>query len=288
MMAQTLGILGGILSVLGAAAYGWRVLRVRHAVRERLESALFEPELGAEQRPLPRRSALRRWRWIPCLVGVVVAAAIALLTPLHWLFGTTFGIIVGLLGLELEGFLAARRAARLEAQLADTIDLMVGALGAGAGIMSALENAAREAPRPLRPLLEDAIGRIRYGDAPGTVFSALADRVPLETFLLFGATLTAQWEVGGSLAPTLSMVGRTIRDRIEIARRIRANIAQSQFSTVFVLLISYFIAVVVWRTNPGQMAEFLETTIGRVAVAGSMILQAVGIVWMSLISRMKY
>jgi len=287
-MAQVLGILGGAATLLGVAAYLWRVVHLRQTVRDRLGSTLVREETHTPRVAVNRRSALRRWRWIPCLVGVAVGLAIALLTPLPWLFGITFGFIVAMLGLELEGFLAARRSTKIETQLADAIDLMVGALGAGAGIMSALENAARESARPLRPLLEDALGRIRYGDAPATVFSALADRVPLETFLLFGSTLTAQWEVGGSLAPTLSMVGRTIRDRIEIARRIRANIAQSQFSTVFVLLISYFVAIVVWRTNPGQMAEFLETTIGQVAVAGSMILQAVGIAWMSLISRMKY
>ena len=110
-----------------------------------------------------------------------------------------------------------------------------------------------ESRRPLRPQLEEVVGRIRFGDDPRTVYHGLTERVPLETFLLFASALSVQSETGGSLAPTLASVGRTIRDRIEIARRIRSNSAQSEVSTLAVMLLTYFIALVVWRTNPEQM-----------------------------------
>ena len=185
----------------------------------------------------------------------------------------------------MESYLAAGQTARIETQLADAIDLMVAALRAGASVADALENAMRESRSPCVPQLEEVVGRIRFGDDPRTVYRGLTQRVPLETFLLFASALSVQSETGGSLAPTLASVGRTIRDRIEIARRIRSNSAQSEVSTLAVLLLTYFIALVVWRTNPEQMHEFLATTIGQWAVAGTILLQAVGLVWMSLISR---
>jgi Flp pilus assembly protein TadB len=120
------------------------------------------------------------------------------------------------------------------------------------------------------------------------VFRSLAERVPLETFVLFASTLTIHWEVGGSLGPTLATVGRTVRDRIDISRRIRSNIAQSQISTVMVLALTYFIALIVYSHGPEQMQEFLSTSIGSFFAAGAMLLQAVGIVWMSYISRMRF
>jgi Flp pilus assembly protein TadB len=86
----------------------------------------------------------------------------------------------------------------------------------------------------------------------------------------------------------LAGVGRTIRDRIEIARRIRSNSAQSGVSTLAVMLLTYFIALVVWRTNPQQMNQFLATTFGQWAVAGTILLQALGLVWMSFISRLRF
>ena len=165
---------------------------------------------------------------------------------------------------------------------------MVAALGAGAGITDALENAMCESRGPLRPQLEEVVGRIHFGESPRTVYHGLTQRVPLETFLLFSSALSVQSETGGSLAPTLASVGRTIRDRIEIARRIRSNSAQSEVSTLAVLLLTYFIALVVWRTNPEQMGQFLATSVGQWAVAGTILMQAAGLVWMSFLSRLRF
>jgi Flp pilus assembly protein TadB len=86
----------------------------------------------------------------------------------------------------------------------------------------------------------------------------------------------------------LATVGKTIRDRIETTRKVRSNIAQSQISTIAVLLLTYFIALIVWRNGPPQMQQFLGTRMGSALAAGSMVLQAVGIVWMALLSRLKF
>jgi Flp pilus assembly protein TadB len=86
----------------------------------------------------------------------------------------------------------------------------------------------------------------------------------------------------------LTTVGRTIRDRIEISRRIRSNTAQSQFSTIALIGLTYFIALIVWNNGRDQMEEFVRSSIGSWFVAGSVILQAVGIVWMNLISKARF
>ena len=100
--------------------------------------------------------------------------------------------------------------------------------------------------------LEEVLGRLRYGDNPIAVFRGLARRVPLDNFRLFATSLAVHWEVGGSLGPTLSTVGRTIRDRIEIARRIRSMTTQSRVSTIAVLATTYFLAVLMWRNDPAD------------------------------------
>ena len=195
---------------------------------------------------------------------------------------------MGLLGSQFESYWAARRTAKDRGQLADAIDLMVGALGAGAGLLNALEHVLTECRPPLLAQLEELVGRIRFGDAPQSVFRGLVERVPLETFQLFSSALAVHWETGGSLAPILANVGRTIRDRIEISRRVQSNVAQSQVSTMAVLCLTYFIAVIVWRTNPGQTRLFLSTVHRPVAGGRDDPPQALGIAWMSAISRLRY
>jgi len=230
-----------------------------------------------------------RWLgWLPWLFAVSVAVMVQSFTGLGVSYAFATGVVVGLIGSQLWGMFTTRQEALLESQLADAIDIMVGALGAGSAVGPALEAAQAEIGRPLRPFLDDIIGRIRLGDDPLAVYRSLADRVPLETFLLFSSTLAVHTEVGGRLAPTLASVGRTIRDRIDISRRIQSNIAQSQFSTFAILGLTYLIAVIVWRNGPEPMEEFVSTSVGSSFVVGSILLQAVGIIWMSWMSKPKF
>lgn len=234
------------------------------------------------------RRLSRRWRWVPWAFGLAVMLTISLLLQWPLQYVLAIGAVVSLLARQLEGFLATKHVAKLENQLADALDIMVGALAAGAAVGPAIEAATLEIDAPLKPYLEEISGRIRLGDEPIEVFRSLADRVPLETFLLFSSALAVHWEVGGRLAPTLASVGRTIRDRIDVNRRIQSNIAQSQFSTFAILGLIYLIALIVWRNGPEQMEEFVRTTVGSWFVAGSIVLQAVGIIWMDLMSKPKF
>lgn len=277
----------GFASLTAAMAYSWRVLYLRALVLDRLRDTEAEP-LVEKKRPRGISPLTRPLRWLPWFLAFPCGMSLYLLLDVPWPYSVSLSVITALLGSQLEGYLAARKAFQLETQLADAIDIMVGALGAGAGVAGALEAAIQETSAPLRGQLEEILGRIRFGDQAQTVFENLAERIPLETFLLFASTLSVHWEVGGSLAPTLATVGRTIRDRIDISRRIRSNTAQSQISTIMVLALTYFIALVVYNNGPDQMKEFLSTSIGSLFAAGSMLLQAVGILWMSYISRMRF
>ena len=287
-MIDILLFCGLLLCGLGVIASVWRNGRARTLARQRMESPI-EVSDPSQLEPIPvARSFLVRHRFWPWMLGLLIAALMHIAFGWALPYVIAVGLIVSLLGGQLESYLASRRTAKIESQLADAIDLMVAALGAGAGITDALDNAMSESRGPLRPQLEEVVGRIHFGESPRTVYHGLTQRVPLETFLLFSSALSVQAETGGSLAPTLASVGRTIRDRIEIARRIRSNSAQSEVSTLAVLLLTYFIALVVWRTNPEQMGEFLATSLGQWAVAGTILMQAAGLVWMSFISRLRF
>ena len=234
------------------------------------------------------RRLARRWIWVPWTIGIIttIVVWIAFRWPLQ--YALAIGAVFSLLLSQIEGILHIRHVAKLERQLADAIDIMVGAVSAGAALGPAMDAATLETERPLKPYLQEVSGRIRLGDDPASVFMSLADRVPLESFLLFSSSLAVHYEVGGRLAPTLSTVGRTIRDRIEITRRIQSNIAQSQFSTFAILGLIYLIAVIVWRNGPEPMMEFVSSAVGSWFIAGSIIMQAVGIAWMNFISKPRF
>lgn len=279
---------GGVAAVgVGAVAYALRSRRQRTLALERL----LEPEgaLPFEELP-PPRSVLRRARWFAPLAGLLAGGAVYLAfegtraLPV----GLAFGLVVGVIASLIEGYMHAGRSLRFETQLVDVIDLVVSSLGAGSATMDSLEYAARESEKPLRPLMLDLVGRVRLGDTPQSVLDQFARLVPLESFRLFCFTLTVHEEVGGSLAPTLSTVARTIRDRIEMQRRVRAEATQAQASVIGILLITYGIGFITWRTEPERMESFLGSDAGTKLAAAAVMLQALGLIWMSRLTRVRF
>ncbi len=284
---------GAILGAILLIAVALRRASTRAAIRDRLNSdaPALRPPPGSEP-PSTEFSDdipfVRRHAWIPWLLGLAVSLLLYFAMLLAPAYAIVPGLIVGLIGAELDRQRVLRRLALIDSQLADAIDLMVGALQAGGGLIAAMESAARESRWPLQPQLAEVLGRIRLGDDPQTVFRALTRRVPTENFSLFASALAVHWEVGGSLAGSLSMVGRTIRDRIELSRRVSSLTTQGRASVAAVMLATYFIAAVIWRNNTERMELFLASTIGSWLVGFAILLQAVGIVWTATASRIRY
>jgi Flp pilus assembly protein TadB len=229
-----------------------------------------------------------RHRLAPVVAALIVAAIVGLVIRLPLAFAFSFGLFAAITGYLIESFYATRQRLLIEGQLADAIDLMAGSLHAGAGLLAALESALREAREPIRTQFRDLVGRIRLGDDPLDGLMELAQHVPLETFRLFSLSLAVHWETGGSLAATLTSVGRTIRDRIELTRRVRTQGVEVYASVVAVLAISYGLTWVMWRANPESLAEFLASAFGTYVACGSICLQGIGMLWIARISDIKF
>ena len=284
-----LGILLVLLSAAGIVFYFHQRKRLRRVSVERMHDSVLEDEPFEEaERGFIGGSAITRYWWAPWVATLIVAAVLRFVFGLNLLFTGLFALVVGVVGSMLEAMLASKRLMRLEMQLADAIDLIVGSLRSGAGLVESLESAVLEAQKPIKGIFAEMSSRLRLGDNPLDVFSELAYRVPLETFRLFSFTLSVHWEIGGSLAPTLATVGRTIRDRIDLSRRVKSQTMQARASVIAILLITYAVAFIVWRTNPERLEAFISSQIGQGLMAGTMFLQLVGLVWMWKMSDISF
>lgn len=284
-----------VVLLLSAAAAGvWRVWRagsVRQATHSQLDRALAGAvsvlaDLDARPGPtaLPRVYP-RRFPWLAPAAGLTTTVLVRVAVGWPLLVALAFGLLATVLTYLAEDAYAGARRTRIETQLAEAIDLLVAALRAGAALLSGLDATLRDARPPLRPYLQDVVGRVRLGDDPRDVIGTLADRIPLETFRLFSTALIVHWEVGGGLAATLATVGRTIRDRIELDRRIRAQGVEAHASVAAVLGITYLLAYLMWRSSPDRVEAFVGSELGEVLVALAIGLQAVGLIWMARVSR---
>jgi tight adherence protein B len=225
---------------------------------------------------------------VPPAAGALIGGAFWLAVGLPAHVAAAVGVLVAIIAHLVEDHHAGRQADAIEAQLAAAIYLMVGSLRAGASLVAAFESALEEVGAPLRPYFQEVAGRIRLGDDPRAAVSDLQAHVPLETFRLFAISLAVHWEVGGSLATTLASVGQTVRDRIELARRVRAQAVEAHASVAVVLVLAYVLGLLMWRTNPDRLGAFVASGAGTFIVAVAIALQAAGLVWMSRLSRSTF
>ncbi len=265
----------------------WDGYRVRRFASERLGEIVSAPSARAGRPPLVRSQRVYppRYRLVPASLGGIAIAGLWFLVKMPIEIAVAAGMLIGVLAHLAEEHLAEQRTAAIEMQLAEAVDLLVGSLRAGASLLAAFESAIQHTAPPLRPYFQEVAGRIRLGDDPRAAVGDLPLHVPLETFRLFATSLAIHWEVGGSLATTLATVGGTVRDRIELSRRVRAQGIEAHASVAVVLLLAYVLGFLMWRANPDRLEALIRTGIGTSLVAGVIGLQAIGLVWMTRLSR---
>ena len=254
------------------------------AIRGRGDYEVVEDSRAEQQAGLWGAPSSRVWP----LLAVLVALALLV----YWLeaplwIAFAIAVAAGVSVSILLSFLAKRKIAKLQMQLAEGIDLIVMSLRAGGSLSTALLSAARETRRPFRIYLNELVERIRLGESPNSVLADLEERIPHESFRLFSYALAAHWEGGGSLASTLANVGRTIRDRVDLTRRVSSQAVESQVSVFGVLAITYGLALLMWNNYPERFETFASSELGSAFIAITILMQGVGVFWISRLTRIE-
>jgi len=280
-----------ILVVAAGMFFVWYERRTRRFAVERLSRMIGTGSEVEARDAAPARAITSfppRHRVVAYSAGVVTGALLWAVARVPLPIAVAGGVLAGVLAHLVEEHIGGEKTDQIESQLAAAIYLMVSSLRAGASLLAAFESALEEVGPPLRPYFQEVAGRIRLGDDPRGAISALQVHVPIETFRLFATSLAVHWEVGGSLATTLSSVGQTVRARIELSRRVRAQAVEAQASVAVVLVMAYVLGFLMWRTNPDRLEAFIGTSIGTSLVAAVIVLQAVGLIWMSKLNRSAF
>ncbi len=296
MAYLVLGILGLMMTGGLLAVYvAFHRSQLATVARSRLIQQSSRIDLGntaindvAENLTRSKSTVLRRYWWLGIPFAALIIGVLYGTLRIPWPYLSAFFVMLLLLCGQIDGILLQMRIQKLEQQLADSIDMMVAAVKSGAGLQSALESSIQQIRQPWRGEADQVVRAIRYGEDPVGALSDLSERLPLESVLLFTQTLAVNWRVGGRLALTLANVGRTVRDRIELSRRMNAMTTQARLSVVSVIAVTYFIGALMWRNDPERMGGFLISTVGQALVSVGMVLQAVGIVWISWISKPRF
>jgi len=146
-----------------------------------------------------------------------------------------------------------RRLRAFNAQLSDTINLMVNSLRAGYSILQAMEAVAGEMDAPISTEFGRVVQEQQLGLSLEAALANMLRRVPSDDLDMMITAINIQREVGGNLAEVLDSISYTIRERVRIKGEIRALTAQSRWSGYMVSLVPVVLTGIVYMINPEFM-----------------------------------
>ncbi|HLW17066.1 MAG TPA: type II secretion system F family protein [Actinomycetota bacterium] len=176
--------------------------------------------------------------------------------------------------------IARNRNRRLTEQLPDMMRALAAAIRSGRSIPQALDAAREESIAPLRGALDLACARLSVGATLDEALDAFAAEAATEDAALIVETLKIGSAAGANLPLILDVAVESLVERERIARDRRATSAQAKMSAYVVGLMPIAFFAIVGSGARDQLRVLLGDPIGWALLAGGVILEAVGALWM--------
>ncbi|MFA5890208.1 MAG: type II secretion system F family protein, partial [Actinomycetota bacterium] len=173
-----------------------------------------------------------------------------------------------------------RRRSLFLAQLPDTLQLLAGSLQAGYGFMQGLDTLVQESSPPTSSEFGRVLTETRLGSPVDEALKAMADRLDSDDFRWVVLAINIQRQVGGNLAVLLQTVAGTLREREQVRRQIKVLSAEGRLSASILTVLPFLLAGYISLVNPGYITALVIEPIGRVMIAGALVMMGVGIAWM--------
>src|SRR5262249_47509167 len=265
-------VIAGILftaALYGAAYYVWTVPE-QHRAQE-LAHRIAELRLHAGRRAGPdlvRRQQRGRFAFLEDFVqwlGLIrrlqeateqanlkyragnVIAVVVLLALSTYLLAGAFHVPLAIIQVILALFVGSlpvlfilwkrhRRLKQFENALPDAIDLFARAMRAGHNIHSGLEVIANETYDPVRMEFRKLMEELALGSQVDTALRNLASRVPLIDLHFFVTGVVLQRQTGANIVGVLENLSLVLRERLNMAAKLKAHTAQQRLSAVVMIL----------------------------------------------------
>ena len=182
----------------------------------------------------------------------------------------------------------SKRRVRFADQIDDTVQLVAGGLRAGHGLSRTVSAAANDTESPMSEELARVVNETRLGRNLADSLAVTAQRMQSDDFEWVAQAIAINQETGGNLAEVLDQVGKTIRERNEIRRQVKALSAEGRLSAIVLVALPIVIFLVLLIVQPTYFAAFFLTPIGVLALIAAVVLLVVGTIWVSLAVRVTF
>lgn len=236
-------------------------LRRRQAISRQVNQKLGRLSMAArlEQKLVSADIKLSAAEFLMIRFGLM-----AFLCFLGWLISGYFvgGMLLAVVGWIGPGFYLnyyqAKRTRDFANQLPDMLNMLVGSLRAGYGLLHACNVVKDEMPNPISAEFDRVIKEVSLGFSIAVALDNLANRMDDEDLSLVVTSIHVQNEVGGSLADVLATIGETIRERIKLKGQIRVMTAQQRATGWMLTGLPFATGIFLMMINPDYMMEMFQ------------------------------
>jgi len=207
--------------------------------------------------------------------GIVLAAVVAAVLggPLA---GAAAGAVVpGLAWIGL-GISRDRRGRRIDGQLPEALDLLVGELRGHRSAPEAIAEVARRLADPLRAECARTVEEMALGVPLRQALEGLRRRVPSRPLAAAVTAVLVAERTGGDLAECLARQSQAVREQIAFLQEVRAVTAHARATAAFLTLLPVGVGLAMLGLDPAAMRALVESDAGRLLLGTAAGLQLLG------------
>jgi tight adherence protein B len=226
--------------------------------------------------------SLKAAEWLLLHAGIAVGAALAglVLTGGSILLALVSFAAGATLPWFFLSFKASRRIKGFNAALAQTLQIVAGALQAGLSLPQAVDTVVQEGDEVVSEEFRRAIIEQRLGVEIEDALDSVADRMGSADFKWVVMAVRIQREVGGNLSELLLTVAGTLREREYLRRQVSVLSAEGRLSAWILggmppLFLGYLLL-----TKPEYVAPMFNTALGLLMLGTASVMMLVGSFWL--------
>jgi tight adherence protein B len=199
-------------------------------------------------------------------------------------------LIAGLIGYIPIFLVLRKRASRMgkfEENLPDAIDLFTRTMRAGHNIHSGLETIAEETSDPIRMEFRKVMEEMALGQPIEPALHGLGERIPILDLKFFITGLILQRQTGANMVSVLENLSTLVRERLNMAAKMRAHTAQQRFSAALLCLMPIVVGLGFWVLKPDYIELLYTDPIGKKFLTYAVISEIIGILVIRKLSNIK-
>ncbi len=224
-------------------------------------------------------------------VGVVFGLILGLAMGVGPLVAIALMGTAGVLAVLTPGFILRRRIAgrraQIERELVEMCDLMASMLQSGFGYLQALHSVSEQVEEPLASELVRMRDQIRLGAGVDEALIQANERLGSPDFDMVATAILIQRTSGGSLAPILAGVAKTIRDRHLFRAEIKALTSRERYSAVILASFPLLLTAALTAMLPDTFGLLFTDPTGRIVLAIAMVSDALGYWFIKRVTKLE-